>query len=338
MRPEKQILRERAPPRARRMILLCLASVFMGLLPIADSHSAEYPNRTVRIIIPFSAGGAPDVLMRVVAQGLSEKWGQSVVVENRPGGRTFIGTTAVTKSAPDGYTLLFTADGTFILNPLLYPSLPYSVTELAPITLVATSPHMLAVNKNVPASTVREFIDLAKAKPRTLTYGSTGPGSIQHLAMEFFSRLAGIKLVHVPYKGANETATALLAGEIASTINGVATILPHLSSGVVRALAITTKQRSQLLPAVPTMQEAGVPGFSSQGAFGLLAPKGVPQEIGDKIQRDIMEVVQRPEVQKVLLARGFELSPGGPAEFHKLIDEETEKWRRVITEAKITGE
>ncbi|AMN41488.1 Bug family tripartite tricarboxylate transporter substrate binding protein [Rhodoplanes sp. Z2-YC6860] len=315
-------------------------AALLGCLVALNSSDAatDYPTRTVRIIIPFSAGGAPDIVMRVVAQALSEKWKQSVVIENRPGANTFTGTTAVARSEPDGYTLLFTADGTFILNPLLYASLPYTMNELAPLSLIATTPHVFAVSGKVQAQSLREFIAFAKANPGKMTFGSTGSGSIQRLAFEFFSRLSGVELVHVPYRGANETATALVAGEIDASINGAATVLPHVGQNGVRALAITTKRRSELAPDLPTMEEAGVPGFSSQGAFGLLAPAGVPQDIREKLEADLAEVLQRPEMQSVLATRYFEKASLGPVEFQKVIAEESAKWRSVIEDKKIKGD
>jgi tripartite-type tricarboxylate transporter receptor subunit TctC len=320
----------------QRMLHILALIIAISTCPRAIS-AADYPNRAVHVIIPFSAGGAPDIVMRILAQALSDKWRQSVIVENRPGGNTVIGTMSVIRNPPDGYTLLFTADGTFILNPLLYASLPYTMRDLVPVTLVATTPHVLAVSKNVPAQDVRSFVALAKTKPRTLTFGSTGPGSIQRLAFEYFSQLAGIELVHVPYRGASETATALLAGEVDASINGAAVIFPYLSSGV-RALAITTKRRSELAPDLPTVEEAGVSGYSSQGAFGLLVPAGVPQEIQDKIEADVAGIIERPKTVKLLEDRTFERAPIGPAEFRKLIAEETEKWRVVITEKGIKGD
>jgi tripartite-type tricarboxylate transporter receptor subunit TctC len=319
--------------------LPAVMAILVGSIVSHGVHAAtDYPTRTVRIIIPFSAGGAPDIVMRVVAHALSEKWKQSVIIENRPGANTFTGTTAVTRSTPDGYTLLFTADGTFILNPLLYASLPYAMSELAPISLVATTPHVLAVSSKVQAQNVREFVAQAKTSPGKMTYGSTGSGSIQRLAFEFFSRLAGIELVHVPYRGANETATALVAAEIDASINGAATVLPHLSPGGVRALGISTKKRSSLAPDLPTIDEAGVPGYSSQGAFGLLAPAGVPQDIREKLETDLADVLRRPEIRNILGARHFELAPLGPLEFHKVIVEESDKWRSVIEDKKIKGD
>ena len=204
-----------------RRIIALLACVAISLLA-RPAAALDYPTRSVHVIIPFTAGGAPDVLLRLVAQKLSEKWGQGVVVENRPGGNTLVGTVAAAKAAPDGYTLLLAADQTYVLNPLLYASLPYSMEQLDPIVLMASIPHMLAVSSKLPVANVKELIALAKAKPDTLTYGTTGPGTIQRIATEYFSGIAGIKLVHVPYKGANETTTAILGGEIDLTINGIA--------------------------------------------------------------------------------------------------------------------
>jgi len=316
---------------------LVVALLGMSLLAI-PALATDYPNRPVRIVIPFSAGGAPDIVMRVLGQALSEKWRQSIVIENRPGANTYLGTTAVARSEPDGYTLLFTADGTFILNALLYTGMPYSMKDFDPITLVATTPHILAVSNKVPAKTTQEFVALAKTKKDEMTFGSSGPGSIQRLAFEFFSRITGISLIHVPYRGANEAATALVAGEIDSTITGLATVYPQVLAGTVRGFAISTKQRSQLAPDLPTIHEAGAPGYSSQGAFGLMAPAGVPQDIRDKIQRDIAEILNTSQIKKVLADRYFEPAATGQKEFLALIDEETIKWRQVIKEKDIKGD
>ena len=321
-----------------RIIIALLACMIATALPQRDTAASDYPARSVRVIIPFSAGGAPDVLMRLVGQKLAEKWGQGVVVENRVGGNTLIGTVAAAKSAPDGYTLLLAADQTFVLNPLLYSSLPYSMTELDPIVMMASIPHMLAVSAKVPVSTVKELVALAKAKPDTLTFGTTGAGTIQRIATEFFASIVGIKLVHIPYKGANETMTAILAGEVDMTINGMSNILPHIPGGKLKALAISTLQRNPLAPEVPTMQEAGVPGYSSQGAFGLFAPAGTPRDIRDKVHKDVAEVLERPDVKKALEARSFVIDGSGPAVFAKTIAEETTKWGKVIRQANIKGD
>jgi tripartite-type tricarboxylate transporter receptor subunit TctC len=305
------------------------------ILPSRSASALDYPNRPVRVIIPFTAGGAPDVLMRMVGQALSEKWGQGVVIENRAGGNTMVGTVAAAKSPADGYTLLLAADQTFVLNPLLYSTLPYSMKELDTIALIASIPHMLAVANKVPVSNVKELIALAKSKPDTLTYGTTGPGTIQRIATEYFSGLTGVKLLQVPYKGANETTTALLSGEIDLTINGMSNILPHIGSGKLKALAISTVTRNPLAPDVPTMQEAGVPGYSSQGSFGLFAPVGTPRDIIEKVNADTLEVLKQPDVKKALEARSFVVDAKGPGEFQRFIAEEEVKWEKVINDAHI---
>jgi tripartite-type tricarboxylate transporter receptor subunit TctC len=324
-------------PRINRRTFIGAAAGFAVAAPQLALAQA-YPSRPVRVIIPFTPGGAPDVLLRLIAQKLSEKWGQGVVVENRAGGNTLTGTVAATKSPPDGYTLLMTADQTFILNPLLYASLPYSMKELDPIILVASIPHMLAVSHKVPVNNVKELIALAKQKPDTLTYGTTGPGTIQRIATEYFAGIAGIKLVHVPYRGANETTTAILSGEIDMTINGMSNILPHIEGGKLKALAISTLTRHPLAPNIPTMQEAGVTGYSSQGAFGLFAPAGVPAEIRAKIHTDTAEILKRPDVVKTLQDRSFQVDNVGPEGFAKMIASETEKWAKVIRAANIKGD
>lgn len=321
----------------RSVIAVAVAALGAALLCV-PARALDYPTRTVRIILPFTAGGAPDVVLRIVAQALRERWGQPVVVENRAGGNTMVGTAAAAKSLPDGYTLLFASDQATILNPLLYASLPYDENDLEPIILVATTPHMMGVKKNLPVKSVTEFVALAKAKPATLLYGSSGPGSVQRLATEYFSSATGIKLVHVPYRGAPEATTALLAGEIDMTITGMSNLLPHISSGAIRALAITTAQRSPLAPQIPTMQEAGVPGYVSQGAFGLMAPNGVPQEIRDKIRKDVAAILQQASIKQMFEQRSFEVGGGGPDEFKRFVEEERNKWRRVITQANIKGD
>jgi tripartite-type tricarboxylate transporter receptor subunit TctC len=328
-----------ASPRLdRRRLLKGSTAAALSLAAPGLAFAQAYPSRPVRVIIPFTPGGAPDVLLRLVAQKLSEKWGQGVVVENRAGGNTLTGTVTATKSAPDGYTLLMTADQTFILNPLLYATLPYSMKELDPIILMASIPHMLAVSHKVPVSNVKELIALAKQKPDTLTYGTTGPGTIQRIATEYFAGIAGIKLVHVPYRGANETTTAILSGEIDMTINGMSNILPHIEGGKLKALAISTLARHRLAPDIPTMQEAGVPGYSSQGAFGMFAPVGVPAEIRAKIHADIEEILKRPDVVKALEDRSFQVDNVGPEGFAKMIASETDKWGQVIRAANIKGD
>ncbi len=324
--------------RGIRVLLTAITAIVGGLALSGTAFALDYPNRTVRVVVPFPAGGVPDVLFRILALALTEKWGQPVVVENRAGGNTIVGTMAVVRAPADGHTLLFTTDGTYILNPLLYSTLPYTTKDIVPISLVATSAHAFAVNKSVPVQSVREFIALAKSKPKEFTYGTTGPGSIQRIAMELFSRIAGVELLHVPYKGSNETMNALISEEITATINGAFNILPLMGTGTIKALAISTVDRSPFAPDLPTMQEAGVPGYSSQGMSGLFAPVGVPSEIREKIQRDIAEVLKRSDIIQSLERNFFQIQGKNAEEFQAIIDAETAKWRRVITEANIKGD
>ena len=324
-----------------RVVCAALAAaltIFSAILPQQSAAALDYPNRPVRVLIPFTAGGAPDVLMRLVGQALSEKWGQGVVIENRAGGNTMVGTVAAAKSTPDGYTLLLAADQTFVLNPLLYASLPYSMKELDAVALIASIPHMLAVANKVPVSNVKELVALAKEKPDTITFGTTGAGTIQRIATEYFAAIAGVKLVHVPYKGANEATMAILQGEIDMTINGMSNILPHIEGGKLKALAVSTAERNPLVPNIPTMQEAGVTGYTSQGSFGLFAPAGTPRDIRDKIAADVAEVLSRPDVKKALEARSFVVTSLGPDAFDKYMASELVKWDAVIKRANIKAD
>lgn len=321
--------------RYRMRVTAYVFAILIPTLTLQSSHASDFPSKMVRIVIPFSAGGAPDVILRVIAPHLSDKWKQPVVIENRPGANTNIGTVAVTKSEPDGHTLLFTTDGTFIFNPLIYSSMPYSVSELAPITMVATGANILALGTHVPAKTVSEFVELAKSKPGQINYGSTGPASIQRLQMEYFMALTGIQLTHVPFRGANETTMAMLANQMDATITSSSNILPHLPSGKLRALAITTAARSPQAPDLPTMQEAGVTGYETYSIFAMFAPAKTPAAILQKIHEDIAEIVARPDIKAIMATRGFEMEGKPAAEFQKIIDSHTAKWRTVISVAKI---
>jgi tripartite-type tricarboxylate transporter receptor subunit TctC len=320
------------------VIVTVLACLLGTILSQREATALDYPTRPVRVIIPFTPGGAPDVLLRLVAQQLQDKWRQGVIVENRAGGNTLVGTVAATKSTPDGYTLLLAADQTFVLNPLLYESLPYSMKEFDSVAMMASIPHMLAVANKLPVSNVKELIALAKEKPDRLTFGTTGPGTIQRIATELFAGIAGIKLVHVPYKGANETTMAILQNEIDMTINGMSNILPHIEGGKLKALAVSTAKRNPLAPNVPTMQEAGVPGYTSQGSFGLFAPAGTPRDVRDKIAADVAEILARTDVKNALEARSFVVDSAGPDAFDRFIADETVKWQKVIKQANIKGD
>ncbi|MPZ38277.1 MAG: tripartite tricarboxylate transporter substrate binding protein [Rhizobiales bacterium] len=329
--------------RLVRWRLGCVAALLAALAIFASAPASalDYPTKPVRIILPFSAGGAADVLCRIAAQALSKHWGHTVIVENRVGGNTVVGATAAVSSAPDGYTLFYTGDQTITINPLLYPA-PYNVErDLTPITLIALNPMLLAIKKDLPATTVGEFVELAKAKPKTISFGSSGAGSIQRLAMEYFAQLTGIELVHLPYRGSNETVADMLGGNVDSTFNGVSNFVQLLKAGRVRALAVSTGHRSKQVPDIPTVREAGGPALRSYATvswFGLFAPTGVPQDIRDRIQQDLGRVLKSPEAIQALEARGFELVASTADEFRKVIAEDTVRWRDVIDKAGIKAQ
>ena len=320
----------------------CLSLVVAATLLPHASQAQDYPNRTVRIIIPFSPGGAADTLARITANALSKHWGQSVIVENRAGGNTIMGTAAAVNSAPDGYTLLFAGDQSITINPALGMAAPYSVEkDLVPISLIALNPTMLAVINDLPAKTVPEFVALAKAKPGAILFGSSGPGSIQRLAMELFAQTAGIELTHIPYRGSNETVADMLAGNVHSTFNGISNFAQLHAAGKIRLLAAAASHRAKQVPEIPTVREAGGPALKDYEAlswFGLLAPAGVPQAIRDKVQADLAKVLKTPESEKILETRGFELIVGSADHFKTVIESDTAKWREVIRKGNIKAE
>jgi len=305
-------------------------SVVLAALMSLPAVAQTFPAQTVRIVVPYSAGGSPDVIIRVVAQELSLKWGHPVIIDNKPGGNTIIGVTDVVKSPADGHTLLFTTDGTFLLNPIYYKSLPYSMKDLTPVSLLATAPHVLVASKSVPVTNVKEFVEWVKKNPGKAKYGATGSMSLQKLAMERFARLSGIKILAIPYKGAPETTTALLGGEISASINGVALLTPYIASGAIRGLAITADKRSPIAPDLPTATEQGLPDFRSQGMFGLFAPAHLPDAVREKIQKDIVAVLEQPSIKSLLEARGFDLRGDDGVKFAALIASESGRWKGVM--------
>lgn len=315
------------------------SAAVLGLVALAPNattgHAQDFPSKTVRIVIPFTAGGAPDVLLRMVTPHLSEKWKQPVVVENRPGANTNIGTVLVTKADADGHTLLFSSDGTFIFNPLLYNSMPYTVSELAPISLVATASAMLSAGTHMPVKSVAELVALAKSKPNAINYGSTGPASIQRLMMEYFLVLTGTQMNHVPFKGANETTMAIIANQMDVAFATSSNYLPHIPTGRLRVLAVTTATRSPQAPEIPTMQEAGIAGYETHSMFALFAPARTSPDIIKKVSADVNEIIMRPDIKAALAARGFDVQGTPAAEFQKIIDKDTVKWRQIIETAKL---
>jgi len=307
------------------------------LLACAAQASAQtYPDKPVRLIVPLSAGSAVDTLARIPAQRLAELWGQQVVVDNRVGANGIIGTEAAAKSPPDGYTLVLTNDAALATSPALYPKLPYDpVRDFVPITLAALIPVILVVHAAQPFTSVQDLVQYAKANPGRLHYASGGNGSAQHVPMEMFKQAAGIDLVHVPYKGLVPAFNDVVSGQVPLMFAGMSNAPPHLKAGRIRALAIGSARRSPAMPELPTMQEAGVPGFDYSAWAGFLAPAGTPAATVNKLNADLAWVLALPEVRDKLGALGFELSPTTPAQFGELIKREIAKVGKVVKEANI---
>jgi tripartite-type tricarboxylate transporter receptor subunit TctC len=306
---------------------------------MTQAPAQTWPNKPVHLIVPFSAGSAVDTLARIPGQKLAELWGQPVVVDNRVGANTIIGTEAAAKAPPDGYTLVLTNDGALATNPALYPKLPYNpVRDFAPIALAASIPIVLVVNSSFPASSVQELVKEAKANPGKINYASGGNGSAQHLPMEMFKLAAGIDLVHVPYKGLGPAFNDLVAGQIPVMFAGMSNVFPHVKSGRIRVLAIGGAKRSAAMPDVPTMQEAGVAGFDYAAWAGFLAPAGTAPAIVEKVNTDLKKVLGMPEVLDKLSTLGFEVSPGTPQELGAKIEREMAKVAKVVKDAGIRAD
>ncbi len=302
----------------------------------AASQPPDYPNRPVRIVVPSTPGGALDILSRLFAAKLPERWGQQIVTDNRAGAGGIIGSDIVAKSAPDGHTLLVVALG-YAANPFLYDSLPYRTPDdFAAITVMASAPNVLVVHPSVPAHTVKELIALAKSQP--MTYGSSGIGTSGHLAMELFKNMAKVDITQVPYKGAGASNAAIVAGQVQILSTALGAAHPFIKAGRLRAIAVTGERRALAVPDVPTAIESGLPGYVVDGWFAALAPAKTPPRVVERIQTDMAWALKLPDVVERLAAAGFE--PGGmpPKETDKFIAVEMRKWGKVIKEAKIKGE
>ena len=316
----------------RRVALVLL----LAFIPHAAARAGDFPSRTVTIISPYQAGGTSDIIARVLAQKLGERWGTTVIVENKPGANGGIGVNAVINAAPDGHTLLAVASSALTLNPLFYPELNYDVLrDLAPITRTGAVTNVLVVNPAVPAKDVKSLIELARERPGTLTYASQGTGSNGHVTGEFFKQRAQIEILHVPYKGSAPAVQDLLAGHVQIMFDNLPSVLPLIRAGGLRALAVTTPERSPELPDVPTIAEAALPGFNTSAWFALLAPKATPAAVVQNIESTAIAVLATPETQDRLRSAGVDVVAGGSSELQKRISSETTMWREVITKGGI---
>jgi tripartite-type tricarboxylate transporter receptor subunit TctC len=304
----------------------------------AANGQDPYPSRAVHIIVPYTPSTGADILARVLGPRLSERWNAPVVVENRVGATGNIGTDYVAKAAPDGYTLLFTATS-FGTNPALTRNLPFDpVRGFAPIVLAATSSLAVIVNPQLPAKSLREFIDLARGQPGKLHYSSPGNGGPQHLAMELLKLETGIDVVHVPYKGAGGALADLIGGHVDAMISAVQTVAPHVQSGKLRMLAVMSGERSDAFPAVPTVKEAGLPELEVETWYGLLAPAGTPAAAIDKINGDINSLLADAQVKDVLAKQGMNAAGGRPERLGELVKQELARWTRVVNAARIKAD
>ena len=311
-----------------------LAAFAVGALAAAPVAAQDYPSKPIRIIVPFAAGGPADIYARFVGQRLSETLGQPVVIEDRPGAGSVIGTDAVAKSAPDGYTLLMMSN-THTVNESLIPNKPYQLMrDFVAVAPVNYSDLVLVVHPSVPVSSLKELIDLAKSQPKGLNYASSGPGTPYHMAGELFKAMAGVDIVHVPYKGSSGARTDVLGGQVQMMFDAITTMAPNVRTGKLKGLGTTGKTRSSVLPEVPTVSEAGVPGYEAVIWLGIMVPAGTPKPIVDKLNAEITKIVNRPDVKEAWSKQGAEPMAMTPAEFARFMNEDVEKWAKVV---KISG-
>ena len=313
---------------------LCLALAALVSL-LAPASAQSYPDRTVKIIVPFGAGGPADIYARFIGQHLQESLKQTFVIENRPGAGSVIGTGEVAKSAPDGYTLLMMSN-THTTNETLRPNKPFQLMrDFVPVAPVNYSDLLMVVHPSVPAKDLKEFLAELKAKPGALNYASSGPGTPYHMAAELFKAMSGTDIVHVPHKASGEARTAVIGGHVQMMIDAITTTAPTVQSGQVRALGTTGKARSKLLPEVPTIAEAGVPGYEATIWLGFMAPAGTPQPVIDKLNAEINKVLTKPEVREAWVNQGAEPLVMSPAEFDTYLRADIDKWAKVIQSAGI---
>jgi tripartite-type tricarboxylate transporter receptor subunit TctC len=313
----------------RRTVLNASVAALAGWVSLVHAAEGEYPSKPIRMLVGFAPGGGTDTTARALTPKLSERLGQQVIVDNRPGAAGNIATDLTTKAPPDGYTILMGTIAALAINPTLYGNLPFDpLKDLAPVTRAVDSTNILVVHPSVPAKTVKELIALAKSK--SLNGGSSGVGGAGHLALELFNVLAGTKIVHVPYKGGGPAMVDLLGGQINLIFATAASAVPHIQSGKIRALAVTTANRSKLVPDLPTVAEAGLKGFEANNWYGIVVPAKTPQAIIDRLNREFTAVLKMPEIQQVLFKQGLDAAPSTPEAFAAYIKSETAKWAKVI--------
>lgn len=318
-----------------RLTIAALSLLYMLTLPLAQAQ--QFPSKPVRIINPFAPGGATDIIARSMAQKLTETWGQAVVVENRTGASGAIGVELVAKSAPDGYTLLMATQTTHAANPALYPKLPYDAAkDFAPLTLAGSTPLALMVHPSLPVSNVKELIDYARRNPAKLVYASGGNGTSQHLTTELMKSMSNTFMLHIPYRGAGPALADLLGGQVDLMFDNLPTALPHIKAGKLRGLAVTTAARSPLAPELPTMAEAGLPGFELSTWFAFFAPAATPRALVDKISADMRRALAQSDMKERLAGLGVVVIASTPNELAAFQRAELAKWGKIIKDSGAT--
>lgn len=314
----------------RSAVFLACASALWASAPSPAFANSDYPNKPIRVVVPYPPGGPTDIVARVVAQKLQEQMGQSFIIDNKPGAGANLGAEAVARSAPDGYTLVV-ATTAHAINPSLFSKLNYSITkDFAPISQLTSGPLVIVTTPSLPASNVKELIALAKSKPGALNFASSGNGQSTHLSAELFSAMAGVKMNHVPYKGSAPALTDVMSGQADLMFDTMLSSMPFVKGGKLKALAVTSSKRSPSAPDLPTVAEAGLPGYEAIAWNGLLAPAGTPTEVIQRLNAELKKVLENPEVKQRFDAQGFAAKWDAPAEFGSFLQTEVDKWGKVV--------
>jgi len=322
----------------KRLLAAAAAALVAGLASLAHAQEA-YPSKPIRIVVPYPPGGASDVTARLLAQKMTESWGQQVLADNRPGANGIVALEHVARSPADGYTLLMANLGPNAINPAVYAKLPYdAIKDFAPVTLTTLVPQVLVASPALEAKSIQDLVALARANPGKINYGTGGNGSANHLAVELMAAMTGIRLTAVPYKGDAQAMTDAMSGQVSLTLPTVVAALPHIKSGKLRPLAVTTKQRVASLPDVPTMEEAGVPGYESVSWGGIMAPAGTPAPVVQKLHAELARILRLPDIQERMAGLGATVVAAGPAEFAAFLQAELRKWDGVAKRAAIKVE
>lgn len=323
----------------KRRFILAAAAAALAAATGAGAQSAAYPNKTVTLIVPYSPGGLPDTVARVIGQKLSEKWGQAVVVENKPGGNGAVSAQALSARPADGYTLMVTDMSMFAINPYVYPSLAYDpVKDFTFISLTARAPLFLAVHPSVPANNFQEWIALAKAKPGQLSYGSSGIGSIHHLTVESIKSSMGVDLLHIPYKGTGQSVPAVVAGQVSAAFSAYPSLAGFAKEGKLKLIAVNSEKRSSLAPEIASIAETSIPGFDFAPTIGFSGPAGVPDAIANKVAADVAEVIKDPAIAERLRVLGIDPIGSTPQQYAAQIRADRERYGRAVKLANVKGE